>query len=471
MIAKGTLHNSGARLAAYMVTGKDGERAELHELRGFASADIAEAFRDVHLMAEGTRSTKPFFHAQVRNPEGEELTRAQWLKVADRIEAKLGYSGQPRAVAFHIDEKTGHEHMHVAWSRIDADTLQAKPLPFFKLRLKEVCRALENDLDLTRVRSERPRVELAPSRAEEEQSRRLDTDLHGIRGTIRQAYEQSDSGKAFAAALADKGLTLCQGERRDFIVLDQAGGIHLLGKRLLGDSAAEVRRGLADIDRAGLPTVDEARAQLAAERARQPEPTRQPSPAVQTTPQHTHSAQSKTKEAPRFEPYTPPLDPIAARAAWAANLRALAAEREPEPVPEPSAMPKTPDVARTVERAADKVEHVAAKVGGGVIGAVESVAAGLENFLFGGTKEKEPERQAAPPVAPAAAPAPANAEAKAFKREIDLTAPEVAVQSADFQAKKDTFTLGVRPELVEAMRRKIEQARARERDDERDRER
>jgi hypothetical protein len=470
MIAKGTLHNSGARLAAYMVTGKDGERAELHELRGFASADIAEAFRDVHLMAEGTRSTKPFFHAQVRNPEGEELTRAQWLKVADRIEAKLGYSGQPRAVAFHIDEKTGHEHMHVAWSRIDADTLQAKPLPFFKLRLKEVCRELENDLDLTRVRSERPRVELAPSRAEEEQSRRLDTDLHGIRGTIRQAYAQSDSGKAFAAALADKGLTLCQGERRDFIVLDQAGGIHLLGKRLLGDSAAEVRRGLADIDRAGLPTVDEARAQLAAERARQPEPTRQPSPAVQTTPQHPHSAQSETKEAPRFEPYTPPLDPIAARAAWAATLRELADRREVEAA-KPTVQ-KAPEVVRTVERAADKVEHVAAKVGGGVIGAVEGLAAGLENFLFGGTKAKEPERQAAPAVAPAAAPAPANAEAKAFKREIDLTAPEVAVQSADFQAKKDTFTLGVRPELVEAMRRKMEQARAREReDDERDRER
>ncbi|MBS0402729.1 MAG: relaxase/mobilization nuclease domain-containing protein [Proteobacteria bacterium] len=472
MIAKGTLHNSGARLAAYMVTGKEGERAELHELRGFAAADIRQAFRSIDAMKDGTRVEKPFFHAQVRNPEGEELTRAQWLKVADRIEAKLGYSGQPRAVAFHIDEKTGHEHMHVAWSRIDADTLQAKPLPFFKLRLKEACRELENDLDLTRVRSERPRVELAPSRAEEEQSRRLDTDLHGIRGTIRQAYEQSDGGKAFAAALADKGLTLCQGERRDFIVLDQAGGIHLLGKRLLGDSAAEVRRGLADIDRAGLPTVDEARAQLAAERARQPETTRLPSPEQQATPEHTHSAQSPTPQRePAYEPYTPPLDPIAARAAWAANLRALAEAREPEPKPAQPAMQKAPEVARTVERAADKMEHVAAKVGGGVIGAVESVAAGLENFLFGGTKAPAQERQAAPPpVAPAAAPA--NAEAKAFKREIDLTAPEVAVQSADFQAKKDTFTLGVRPELVEAMRRKMEQARAREReDDERDRER
>jgi hypothetical protein len=29
MIAKGTTHNNGAKLAAYMTNGKDGERAEL----------------------------------------------------------------------------------------------------------------------------------------------------------------------------------------------------------------------------------------------------------------------------------------------------------------------------------------------------------------------------------------------------------------------------------------------------------
>ena len=45
--------------------------------------------------------------------------------------------------------------MHLAWSRIDGDTLTARPLPFFKERLKEVSRELEKALDLTRVRNER----------------------------------------------------------------------------------------------------------------------------------------------------------------------------------------------------------------------------------------------------------------------------------------------------------------------------
>ena len=78
-------------------------------------------------MAEATRCEQPFFHVQVRNPDGEELSRDQWLRVADRIETKLGLTDQPRAICFHVDETTGHEHMHVAWSRIDGETMTARP--------------------------------------------------------------------------------------------------------------------------------------------------------------------------------------------------------------------------------------------------------------------------------------------------------------------------------------------------------
>lgn len=263
MIAKGTTHNNGARLATYMTTAKEGERATLWQLRGFAAEDIKDAFRSVHVMAEATQCDKPFFHVQVRNPEGEQLTLEQWQRVADRIEAKLGYGGQPRAMAFHVDEATGHEHLHVAWSRIDDETMTARPLPFFKLRLKEVSRELEQELGLTPVRNEREGHVMAAKRGEEEQARRLDVDLKDVRHTIRDCYEHADGGKAFAAALAHQGLTLAQGERRDFVVIDQAGGLHALGKRVLGTTAAQTRERLADLDRGALPTVEEARQNLA----------------------------------------------------------------------------------------------------------------------------------------------------------------------------------------------------------------
>ena len=129
MIAKGNLHGAGARLARYLVTGKKGERAELVELRGFASADIGAAFLDVEIQARGTRAEKPFFHAYVRLAAGEALDRKQWRYVADRIERRLGFAGQPRAVAFH-HLPAGETHMHIAWSRIDLeDDARARSRP------------------------------------------------------------------------------------------------------------------------------------------------------------------------------------------------------------------------------------------------------------------------------------------------------------------------------------------------------
>jgi hypothetical protein len=267
MIAKGTTHNNGARLAQYMTTGKESERAELWQLSGFAANDIREAFRSVHVMAEATKCEQPFFHVQVRNPEGEVLSRDEWLRVANRIETKLGLTGQPRAIAFHTDLKTGHEHMHLAWSRIDEEILTARPLPFFKQRLKEVSRVLENTLDLTRVRNERDGPVMAPSRHEFEEARRLGVNVHEVRKTIRDCYERSDNGRSFEAALADHGYVLAQGDRRDFIVIDHKGGMHALGKRILGVSAGQARDRLADLSREELPTVEHARSLL---RERQP---------------------------------------------------------------------------------------------------------------------------------------------------------------------------------------------------------
>lgn len=276
MIAKGTAHAHGGRLGLYLITGKGDERAELRELRGFADRDIVSAFRSVHVMADATNCKQPFFHCQVRNPDGEHMTWEQWQLAADRIEGKLGLTGQPRAIAFH--ERDGHEHMHVAWSRIDEESMTAKPLPFFKLRLKDVCRELEIELDLTRVRNTRaPAEPLAPKREEFEQAKRLELDPKVLRAEIRAAWESADNGPAFTQALRDRGFALARGDRRDYVVVDEGGGVHALGKRLVGQSAAEIRQRLADLDRNTVPTLDAARAQRG-ELKRQPAEAEAPKP-------------------------------------------------------------------------------------------------------------------------------------------------------------------------------------------------
>lgn len=263
MIAKGVSHAQGARLARYLITGKDRERAELLELRGFALSGIVDAFRSVHVMARATKCVSPFFHVSVRNPAGEDLDAAQWAHTANTIERSLGLVDQPRAIAVHICELTGESHMHVAWSRVDQDSLTAKPLPFFKERLKRVCRELEKHFGLTEVSSARKGpIAYAPTRPEEEQSRRLGIDLRDHRETLRNCFERSDCGQSFQRALKEQGMVLARGERRDFLAIDRAGGIHALGKRILSVSAAKVRAHFADLARDDLPTVAEARQSL-----------------------------------------------------------------------------------------------------------------------------------------------------------------------------------------------------------------
>lgn len=263
MIIKGNLHDNGAKLARYMIHGKRDEQAELWQVRGFAELDVIDAFRSIHIMSEATQCEKPFFHVQVRNAEHDRaLMRDEWERIADRIEARIGYHDQPRAIAFHIDMATGQEHMHIAWSRIDDEKMKARPLPYYKQRLKSTARELEEALGLTRVRNEREAGEPRSARRNEaEQSRRLEVDGKDIRQTIRNCYERSDNGKSLQHALADEGLILARGDKRDFVVIDHAGGIHALNGRLLDDTAKKVVQRLSDLDREGLPSVKEAREQ------------------------------------------------------------------------------------------------------------------------------------------------------------------------------------------------------------------
>jgi len=269
MISKGTTHNNGAKLAAYMTTGKEGERADLWELRGFGATNIKDAFRDVQIMSGATKCEQPFFHVQVRNREGEIMTRQQFEYAADRIERMLGLSGQPRAITFHTYEHNNDQHMHVAWSRIDQETMTAKPLPFFKERLKKISRELELHFGLEPVTNHREgNIKFAPTRAQDEQARRLGQDPHELRNTIRELWDRSDCGRSFQGALEHEGFTLAQGERRDFVVIDRAGGLHVLGKRILDMTAAKIRDRLSDLSRDDLPTVGMARAMIEPEHER-----------------------------------------------------------------------------------------------------------------------------------------------------------------------------------------------------------
>ena len=138
--------------------------------------------------------------------------------------------------------------------------MTAKRLPFYGLRLKRVSRELEKEFGLEPVRNEREGpIKYAATKTEQRQAQRLGVDKDAIRNTIRQCWDQSDKGRSFQAALEDEGLILAQGDRRDYVVIDHAGGLHGKFSRTLGATANQVRAKLADLDPRELPTVDEAK--------------------------------------------------------------------------------------------------------------------------------------------------------------------------------------------------------------------
>src|ERR1017187_494753 len=63
------------------------------------------------------------------------------------------------------------------------------------------------------------------------------------------------------AGLEAHGYQLCQGDRRGFVILDHAGDTHSLARRIDGVNSKQLNTFMEGIDRAALPTVDQARQQ------------------------------------------------------------------------------------------------------------------------------------------------------------------------------------------------------------------
>ncbi|MDD4937344.1 MAG: relaxase/mobilization nuclease domain-containing protein [Acidiphilium sp.] len=267
MIIKGGTRAGGADLGVHLNRTDTNERVRLLELRGVAGVNLDQALREMEAFGAGTRCKSPLYHANIDPRAGERLTPEQWGRAVDALEAKLGFTGQPRALVQHVKE--GREHVHVVWSRIDLERNRAIPDSHNYRKHEEVARALEREFGHERVqgahveREGKERPARTPSHAEMQQAERTGLDPKAIKAEITALWRQTDSGKAFAGALAEAGYILARGDKRDFIVIDQAGESHSLARRIDGVKAADMRARLSDIDQATLPDARGARAEQA----------------------------------------------------------------------------------------------------------------------------------------------------------------------------------------------------------------
>ncbi|EJJ27300.1 relaxase/mobilization nuclease domain-containing protein [Rhizobium sp. CF142] len=262
MILKGSQRGTGQNLAAHLLKTDDNEHVLVHELRGFAADDLHGAFKEIEAVSHGTKCQQYLFSLSLSPPEDARVPASDFEDAIERIERKLGLNGQPRAVVFH--EKEGRRHAHCVWSRIDADTMTARPMSFFKQKLMAVSRDLylEHGWKMPRgLENSRERNPTNFSLAEWQQAKRQDIDPRWLKQAMQDCWNRSDNLKSFAQSLQDRGFFLARGDKRGFVVLDHVGEVWSL-PRMLDIKTKDVRARLGDGE--NLSSVDDTQKMIGA---------------------------------------------------------------------------------------------------------------------------------------------------------------------------------------------------------------
>lgn len=258
MIINGGARKSGGFFARHLMKAEENERVEIKEIRGLYAEDLPEAFREMRLLAAGSKAENYFYHANVNPREDEQLTAEQWQETADRLERNLGLVDHPRIVIEH--SKNGRTHQHYIWSRVDMDTGTVTPVTDNYYIHTQTARELEQAFHLSPVQLPSPPERDRIKDWESFRGQDSGIDPKEMKAEITELWQQSDGGRAFQAAIEEKGYLLAKGDRRDFILIDPAGDIHSLARRIDVAKAADIRAKMGDLDRDSLMSAKEASA-------------------------------------------------------------------------------------------------------------------------------------------------------------------------------------------------------------------
>ena len=267
MIVNGKSRSSISFWTKHLKNDKKNDRAELKEIRGLAAIELRDGLIEMQEIAAHTRCTQFMYQANFNPTADERLTEDQWQRTFEIFEKHRGIpEGQARIVYEH--EKEGRVHRHVIWSRIDLDKIKAWSDSLDAKICHAASREISEELGLTRSISpfdkdrEGPRPERAPEAYEMFRGLKSGLDPRDVKAEVTGIFRESEHAAEFALRLHAHGYQLVQGDRRDFCVLDPAGDVHSLARRLDGVNTKQLRGFMEGFDREALPTPEQAKAKL-----------------------------------------------------------------------------------------------------------------------------------------------------------------------------------------------------------------
>lgn len=255
MILKGSQRAGGQNLAVHLMRLDDNEHMRLHELRGFVADNLKGAFKEAEAISLGTKCKNYLFSLSLNPPENSRASVEDFEKAIGKIERALGLDDLPRAVVFH--EKEGRRHCHLVYLRIDAQTMTARPMPFFKNRLMDVSRELYLEHGWKMPAGMIDSALRDPTNftlAEWQQAKRAGVDPRLLKEVVQGCWQRSDNQKSLQSSLGEHGLHLARGDRRGVVLIDHDGTVHALS-RVLSLKTKDVRLRLGDGE--SLPSVEQ----------------------------------------------------------------------------------------------------------------------------------------------------------------------------------------------------------------------
>ena len=225
----------------HYLRGAENERITVREVLGFATKNPDEALRMIEMSAKGTKCKKPLYSAKI-NPETDRIWNKDEIRAAvDLLEENLGLKGHPRVVVEH--KKKGRIHYHVLWSRFHPDGGAAKNMGNDYAAHQKTQRQIEKTLKL------RPMMAKGRDfkKSEVEWAKRYGFDIFKLREQITADFNKGKSGQEFMAALKDKGIVLCRGDKSQFVIILPWGQHKALSSMIYGQtdqssSAPVIRR-------------------------------------------------------------------------------------------------------------------------------------------------------------------------------------------------------------------------------------
>lgn len=279
----------GSALGNHLANTKEhGAGARAGESRGLVGETTREQIAELTAIASRARTTKPLYHVFARPQEGAAWKGQDFRKFWESFEKEFGLERQPFAEATH--DSDGHQHRVYSLVKRDGTTIRMSQDFARREKLERVTEfdrgerfvvGGHNKAVIRALATERPEIAAAmhaanmhkvprPVAALSPQARaqqdRTNIKKADIAAATAAAWNRSDSGTAFQAALLEQGLRLARGDKCPLVV-DKTGNTHSLRRLLSMDAKgaggeAPKEQDIRDrLDGLSLPTLAEAKQQ------------------------------------------------------------------------------------------------------------------------------------------------------------------------------------------------------------------